>query len=34
VPRIATLPNELPDPVRFPDDHRQRPYDADAVTRA
>jgi hypothetical protein len=31
--RIATLPNELPDPVRFPDDHRQRPYDAEAVAR-
>jgi len=31
--RISTLPNELPDPVRFPDDHRQRPYDAEAVAR-
>jgi len=29
--RIATLPNELPDPVRFFDDHAERPYDAAAV---
>ena len=29
--RIATMPNEMPDPVRFPDDHAQRPYDAAAV---
>jgi hypothetical protein len=29
--KIATLPNELPDPVRFPDDHALRPYDRAAV---
>lgn len=29
--RIATLPNEFPDPVRFPDDHAERPYDRAAV---
>ncbi len=29
--RIATLPNEIPDPVRFPDDHLPRPYDRAAV---
>ena len=28
---IATLPNEMPDPVRFPDDQAQRPYDAAAA---
>jgi hypothetical protein len=26
-------PSEMPDPVRFADDHQVRPYDADAVTR-
>lgn len=31
--RIATLPNEMADPVAFPDDHQQRPYDGDAVRR-
>ena len=30
---IHELPNELPDPVRFPDDREERPYDADAVER-
>jgi len=30
---IATLPNEMPDPVRFPEDHEERPWDAEAVTR-
>ncbi|NML07265.1 DUF5996 family protein [Sphingomonas sp. G-3-2-10] len=29
--KIATLPNEMPDPVRFPDDHAVRPYDPAAV---
>jgi hypothetical protein len=29
--KIATLPNELADPVRFPDDHARRPYDRAAV---
>jgi len=29
--KIATLPNEFPDPVRFPDDHAVRPYDRAAV---
>jgi len=28
---IVTLPNEMPDPVRFPDDHVVRPYDPAAV---
>ncbi len=27
------VPNELPNPVAFADDHADRPYDADAVTR-
>lgn len=31
--RINTLPNEVADPVRFPDDRRPRPYDPVAVTR-
>jgi hypothetical protein len=31
--RISTLPNEMPDPVRFPHDHAERPYDGDAVRR-
>jgi hypothetical protein len=31
--KIATLPNEMPDPVRFPDDHAERPYDCEAVAR-
>jgi hypothetical protein len=31
--RIATMPNEMPDPVRFPDDHARRPYDREAVAR-
>jgi hypothetical protein len=26
-------PNEVPDPIRFPDDQAERPYDAEAVTR-
>jgi hypothetical protein len=30
---IDTLPNEMPDPVRFPDDRQARPYDGDAVRR-
>ncbi|MDF7776498.1 DUF5996 family protein [Sphingomonas sp. AOB5] len=29
--KISTKPNEVPDPVRFPDDHAMRPYDAAAV---
>ncbi len=32
-PKIHGRPNELPDPVRFADDRRPRPYDAEAVTR-
>lgn len=28
---IATLPNELPDAIAFPDDHAVRPYDGAAV---
>lgn len=28
---IVTLPNEMPDPVRFPDDHAERPWDQAAV---
>ena len=28
---IDGLPSEMPDPVRFADDHAHRPYDADAV---
>lgn len=28
---ITTLPNEMPDPVRFPDDRAPRPYDRAAV---
>jgi len=32
-PRFNGSPNELPDPVPFGDDHLQRPYDRDAVTR-
>lgn len=28
---IRTLPNEMPDPVRFPDDHAVRPYDRASV---
>lgn len=31
--KIATLPNEMPDPVRFPDDHAARPYDPESVAR-
>lgn len=31
--KIATLPNEMPDPVRFPDDHAERPWDGEAVRR-
>ncbi|MES2443564.1 MAG: DUF5996 family protein [Pseudomonadota bacterium] len=31
VVKIATNPNEMPDPVRFPDDHAPRPYDRAAV---
>ena len=30
---INTLPNEMPDPVRFPEDHAARPYDGEAVRR-
>ena len=30
---IATLPNEMPDPVRFPEDHAPRPYDRDWIER-
>lgn len=30
---IATLPNEMPDPVRFPEDQAQRPYDRDWIER-
>ena len=29
--KIATKPNEVPDPVRFPDDHAERPYDRASV---
>ncbi|RYD49167.1 MAG: hypothetical protein EOP60_14345 [Sphingomonadales bacterium] len=29
--KIATLPNEMADPIRFPDDHALRPYDRNAV---
>jgi hypothetical protein len=32
-PALQDLPNEVPDPIRFSDDHQPRPYDADAVTR-
>jgi Family of unknown function (DUF5996) len=32
-PKLDGRPSELPDPVRFADDRRQRPYDAEAVTR-
>jgi hypothetical protein len=31
--RIVTTPNETPDPVRFPEDHAERPYDGEAVAR-
>jgi len=31
--RISTLPNEMADPVRFPDDRLDRPWDAAAVRR-
>lgn len=30
---IVALPNEMPDPVRFPRDRVERPYDADAIRR-
>lgn len=30
---IVAVPNEVPDPVRFPEDRAQRPYDRDAVRR-
>ncbi|HVJ02012.1 MAG TPA: DUF5996 family protein [Sphingomonas sp.] len=30
---IVTLPNEMPDPVRFPEDRAERPYDREAVHR-
>ena len=30
---IDDMPNELPDPVRFPEDHRNASYDPDAVRR-
>ena len=29
--KIDGLPSEMPEPVRFADDHAERPYDADAV---
>ncbi|RYE04043.1 MAG: hypothetical protein EOP61_02175 [Sphingomonadales bacterium] len=29
--KISTLPNEMPDPVRFPEDRLQRPWDSAAV---
>ncbi|MGF1621627.1 MAG: DUF5996 family protein [Rhodomicrobiaceae bacterium] len=32
-PTFNGAPNEVPDPVPFIEDHRQRPYDADAVHR-
>jgi hypothetical protein len=32
-PDFDGRPNEVPDPVPFTDDHRERPYAADAVTR-
>lgn len=32
-PRFDGRPNEVPDPVPFADDHRDRPYDRDAVKR-
>lgn len=32
-PEFDEHPNEVPDPIRFPDDRIRRPYDADAVTR-
>lgn len=32
-PAFHGAPNEVPDPVPFLDDHAERPYDADAVTR-
>ncbi len=32
-PEFRGRPNEVPDPKRFADDHAERPYDADAVTR-
>ena len=31
--RISPVPNEFPNPIRFPDDRATRPYDADAVHR-
>lgn len=30
---ITPLPSELPDPIPFPEDRRERPWDADAVRR-
>ncbi|MCO6049982.1 N-acetyltransferase [Mesorhizobium sp. RP14(2022)] len=32
-PKFHGSPNEVPNPVPFADDHRERPYDRDAVTR-
>lgn len=32
-PRFSGQPNEVPDPVPFAQDHRERPYDRDAVAR-
>ena len=32
-PSFDGSPNEVPDPVPFSEDHRARPYDAEAVTR-
>jgi hypothetical protein len=32
-PEFHGRPNEVPDPTPFEDDHVERPYDADAVTR-
>jgi len=32
-PSFSDTPNEVPDPVPFSEDHRDRPYDRDAVAR-
>ena len=29
--KLSTMPNEMPDPVRFPEDHAERPYDRASV---
>jgi hypothetical protein len=31
--KINTMPQEVPNPIRFEDDHEHKAYDADAVTR-